>query len=260
MAQKKIVQTQTERHVEGADTVVLMIHGIIEGPAQFDPLIPIINKTGCSAVSILLPGHGKTGREFSKNGRKQWTAYVSQQVESLRRRYHNIILAGHSMGCLLAAKSCLDNPSGIRGLFCIAMPLHIRLTARGMINAARVALNRVKENDPISTAARDAYSISETPLYGYAAWLPRYLDLFHLCRTVRSRLHEIRVPVFLVHSEEDEFVSKRSLSSAQKALGDNLTEMLVLKHSGHFYYPEEDRKLLTQALLRLLESIRTEKC
>ena len=35
MAQKEIVQTQTERHVEGADTVVLLIHGIIEGPAQF---------------------------------------------------------------------------------------------------------------------------------------------------------------------------------------------------------------------------------
>lgn len=260
MAQKEIVQTQTERHVEGADTVVLMIHGIIEGPAQFEPLIPIINKTGCSAVSILLPGHGKTGSEFSKNGRKQWTAYISRQIELLRQRYQNIILVGHSMGCLLSANSCLDNPSGIRGLFCIAMPLHIRLTARGIINAVRVALNRVKEDDPVSTAARDAYSISQTPLYGYAAWLPRYLDLFRLCRSVRSRLHEVRVPVCIVHSAEDEFVSKRSLISAQKALGANLIEALVLKHSGHFYYPEEDRKLLAQALLRLLKSIRTEKC
>ena len=42
--------------VKNTDTIVIFIHGIVEGPAQFKDLMKLTIQHGYSAVSLLLPG------------------------------------------------------------------------------------------------------------------------------------------------------------------------------------------------------------
>lgn len=93
-------------HAAGADTVLLFIHGIVEGPAQFRPLFRAAERRGISAVSLLLPGHGSDGRAFARSRMRQWQEYVDAAAAHLRRRYPHVVLVGHSMGGLLAMETC----------------------------------------------------------------------------------------------------------------------------------------------------------
>ena len=49
---------------EGASTIVVFIHGIVEGPDQFLGLMKRSSELGFAASSLLLPGHGGTGRSL----------------------------------------------------------------------------------------------------------------------------------------------------------------------------------------------------
>ena len=53
--------------VKNTNTIVIFIHGIVEGPAQFKDLMKLTIQHGYSAVSLLLPGHGGTGKDFARS-------------------------------------------------------------------------------------------------------------------------------------------------------------------------------------------------
>ncbi|MDD3038219.1 hypothetical protein [Bacteroides sp.] len=50
-------------HIEGAQSIVIFIHGIVEGPNQFLHLMGIGSSAGYSVASLLLPGHGGSSKE-----------------------------------------------------------------------------------------------------------------------------------------------------------------------------------------------------
>ena len=57
----------------GSHSVVLFIHGITEGPNQFKRLSALCVQNGINATALLLPGHGKNGLDFAKNGKTTYT-------------------------------------------------------------------------------------------------------------------------------------------------------------------------------------------
>lgn len=85
-----------------ADTLVLLIHGITGSPHQFDALARHLYAEGISVQSLLLPGHGSTAKAFAQSGRLEWERSVNRAVRHALLRYKNVVLVGHSMGCLLA--------------------------------------------------------------------------------------------------------------------------------------------------------------
>ena len=76
--------TEYRRIVSGADTAVLFIHGIAGTPRHFDPFLPLVPE-GYSAVSLLLPGHGGTVRDFSRASMAGWETHVQRTVQELAR-------------------------------------------------------------------------------------------------------------------------------------------------------------------------------
>ena len=58
-----------KRIVNGADSAVLFIHGILGTPNHFKEFIPLVPKE-YSVHNLLLDGHGKGVKEFSRKKRK----------------------------------------------------------------------------------------------------------------------------------------------------------------------------------------------
>ena len=81
---------------EGASTIVVFIHGIVEGPDQFLGLMKRSSELGFAASSLLLPGHGGTGEGFARSSRQQWLEYVNAEIARYKKNYNSIILVGHS--------------------------------------------------------------------------------------------------------------------------------------------------------------------
>lgn len=233
------------------NTAVLFIHGFLGSPRQFQYLEPIVRKSGCDAYSLLLPGHGGTLSDFVRSGRSKWQSYVSREVERLRAQYESILLVGHSMGCLLAVNAALKDPAGIRGILALALPLYMRVSARGMQINWRYVTGRMRKRDERMQAAKEFCGVSDVFLWNAARMIPRVFDVLYMTWQSRVQVTKLRVPLSVVHSPGDEWVSRRTLAFAQNKLRD--ADIILLSESGHFWYADVDRQIIQNKLAQLLE-------
>ena len=237
---------------ETSDTVIVFIHGIQGSPLQFDFLIETLNGI-YSIENLLLPGHGKTVREFIKSNIVQWQSYVDERVKKLQEEYKNIILVGHSMGCLLSVQSAITYPQHIRGLFLIAMPLNIHMSYPFIKNNLNVAFSK-NDRTEIIAAARNGNSISASNPFEYLVGAPRYVELLKKSQSTRELLKEVELPMVIVQSANDEIVSNKSLRHVEKM---HNIKVIIASNSGHYYYSHEAKEHISKILMGFIAEITT---
>lgn len=234
-----------------SEIAILFVHGIVESPNQFHDFIEAL-KHQYSVVNVLLPGHGKTGKDFARSSMKQWLDYVEAKVRELEKNHKTILIVGHSMGALLALEAAKNHPDTIKGLFLLAVPFYIKLSYRGAVNGLKIVFHRIHPSDTIAVAAKRDYSIGETSFLCYFTWIPRYVELYWKARQVRLLVGDISFPFIVVQSKQDEFVQRKSKELVQKQKNITLYEV---DKSGHFYYIEEERRNILTLFLQYVEKV-----
>lgn len=229
--------------------VVVFVHGILESPMQFSDMGKAVSDI-CDTVFLLLPGHGKTGKDFAESSMKKWKSYFSEKIDILRKKYNEIFIVGHSMGCLLSVLETVKNPDKISGLFLIANPLVISVNKTGLKNAFRVAYNMAYKSEETCEFMSKAYSVSDCKLSDYPMWIPRYRELIKESKKVKNLMRKIEVPTVNIFSIRDEFVS---LDSADYLAGVKNYKLIILENSGHFYYTEAEREKIIAELIGFIE-------
>lgn len=236
---------------KGSSAAILMIHGIIGTPDHFDRFLPDI-PSDFSVINLLLDGHGKGVRDFSKTSMKKWEAQVRDAVEELSAYGEKIYIVAHSMGTLLAIDEALKDPR-IKGLFLLAVPLYPRPTRLMLRNAMKVHSGKIDPKDTLLAETVRSCSIThERNLFWYLGWIPRYLELFAKARHVRKGLSMLITPTVAIQSKGDEMVSERAVEELKKR---SLAKVQVLEQSHHFYYPPEDLALLKESFKKFIKEI-----
>lgn len=239
----------------GAKNIVILIHGIVEGPDQFAQLLQISVSAGYAAATLLLPGHGGSGKEFAQSNKEKWQQHVRQQINLYREKYLNIILVGHSMGSLLSFLSYIENPKQIIGIIAIDTPLYVHLKWRAVRNNLKVGFcKNIPENDPAS-ALLQASSVAPCSVFRYITWLPRIIDLFQLMARARKILRKINVPTLVIHADRDELVSSSSIKVFESRLPESHKTIVRLPYSTHFIYGEKDLDTLHEAIQHFLQEV-----
>lgn len=236
-------QTQLQIFPE-SDTAVLLIHGILGTPHQFDFLMPAI-PTAWSTVNLLLDGHGGSVTDFGRSSMKKWEAQVAEQAEKLCATHKTVLIVAHSMGTLFAIDAALTHPTNIKGLFLLSPPLKIGLKPHLFKNVLKVGLGFSCENDPAAMAAKRAYSMPpDRRVWKYIRWIPRYLELFAKILSTRKKLPLLYTQTKAFLCENDEMVSIRS---DRLLLPHPTVEVSYLPGSSHFAYGKNDAELLRKA-------------
>lgn len=239
------------RPVEGADTAVLMIHGIVGSPAHFKDLLPVIPENW-SVYNILLDGHGHGVEEFARTSMEKWKAQVSRVLEEILASHSQVFIVAHSMGTLFAIDEAIKHPDKVRSLLLLAVPLTPWTSPAAMAGSLAAALGRVKPGSAAERMLQDS-GVHLTPkLWKYIAWLPRFWELILEAHRTKKKLPQITVPCCAFQSRRDELVSH----GAARILGKhpNITTA-VLPNSGHFHYSKEDLALLQSALKEMIDTI-----
>lgn len=82
---------------------VLLIHGAYSSPFHFKGMAQAFFKAGYNVVTILLPGHWETDRKsLDHTDHSQWIDETDLGFEMAQELGDKVILAGHSLGGLLA--------------------------------------------------------------------------------------------------------------------------------------------------------------
>ena len=229
---------------------VLFIHGFMGSPKQFEYLFPIASAHGFFPQALLLPGHGSTLDEFCKTPAQAWQAHVHKELTSLRETYSKILLVGHSMGGLLAVSEAARDAVCICGLLAIAFPLHLKVSLKGISTNIRYIKKRVNKTDKFVTAAKAASGVAGISLLNSIKLLPNVMQLKRISALARSDLRCFELPLTLIQSNNDEWVSGKSASFARRIL--KCPKIVELSESGHFWYSETDKEIIKEELAALM--------
>jgi len=225
---------------DDATTAVLFIHGIVGTPNHFREFVSSVPDS-ISVYNLLLDGHGKGVKDFSRTSMKKWEAQVSSVVEELSLTHEKIYIVAHSMGTLLAIDQAVKNQKVCR-LFLLAVPIKLSLKPKMPLNSLKVYFDNIRPDDYEALAAKQCYGIQKdkNPFH-YIGWIPRLWELFVKIRQTRQTVTQITTPCSVYQSEKDEMVSTRSV----KYLENNPWILVnTLNASGHYYYDKEDLSFL----------------
>lgn len=219
-----------------SDVVILFIHGILGTPNHFHAFISLVPRS-VSVCNLLLDGHGKGVKDFSKTSMKKWEAQVAAVVEELSLTHEKIYIVAHSLGTLLAMEQAVRNPK-ITKLFLLAVPLRLSLKPKMASNSLKVYFNKIRPDDHEALAAQKCYGVArdKNPFH-YFGWIPRFLELFAKIRQTRKLVKLVEADCAVYQSGNDEMVARQSV----KYLKNNpYIAVKELENSGHYYYDKED--------------------
>ena len=241
------------REPEGADTAVLLLHGILSAPQYFDFLLREIPPE-YAVYGMLLDGHGGTPDGLAKTNMHIWKQQVAVCMQQLTGRYRRILIAAHSMGTLFAVQLAVQYPDQVQSMLLLNVPVHIHLTPFGAVCSLLIACGYIPKRHARAAAMKQAYSISpDGHLLRYLRWIPRYLELFREIRRTRPLLQRLTVSCDVFQSARDELVSLRSLK--ELARHPHL-RLRVLRNSSHFYYTDADRARILRCMRRCIRITR----
>lgn len=90
-------------YLRGSDShAVLLIHGFGDTPQSVQPLADALKAAGWTVNAVLLPGHGRSLREYAAARPSEWIAHVQSSYRELRATHTTVVVCGISMGAALS--------------------------------------------------------------------------------------------------------------------------------------------------------------
>jgi carboxylesterase len=226
--------------IKGAETIdlqeegspgVLLLHGFGDTPQTLSLLAARLHGRGYSVLAPLLPGHGRSMREFRESNADQWIDAARQSLSAMKQTGGATSIVRLSMGGAIA--TVLAAQTDIAALVLIApylgMPLHLRLAAAthwlwggaaGEVNAR----NPRSIRDPIEREKNLAYGA----VTGRAI-----SELWRVVRRARAALPAVEAPTLIIQSREDPRVSTSVAESALERLGATEKRLVLTEGAGH---------------------------
>src|SRR3954463_4914054 len=247
--------------IKGAETIdlqeegspgVLLLHGFGDTPQTLSLLARKLHKAGYSVLAPLLPGHGRSMRDFSSSTADEWIESARRSLTEMRNAGGAVSIVGLSMGGAIA--TVLAAEANITALVLIApylgMPLRLRMAAATHWVWGRVA-GEVNARNPRSI--HDPIEREKNLAYG--AVTGRALSqLWRVVRRARRALPSVMAPTLIIQSREDPRVSTLVAESALEMLGANEKRLVLTEGSGHIITVDYGRERIFSEVISWLGS------
>jgi carboxylesterase len=231
------------------NTAVLLVHGIYGSPQQFCAIAQHLHALGVASRTVLLKGHGGSGRDFRLANGAAWQETVQEEAAQLKNRYPHVFLMGHSMGGLLCLQEALRN--GADGVMTLCAPLSVKVGFSQITMTARMLLGNPAHDDERMRCYRRVNSVKAT-FFESVLGIIRFFDLFVQMKLAKEAAKSLQTPTLILQSRHDESVWLQSALELHKLLGQT-SRLVFLEHSTHAYYPPEDEQRMLLEIEQFLE-------
>jgi carboxylesterase len=225
---------------------VLGLHGFTACPAEVRWLAADLVGRGCTVYAPRLPGHGTDPRDMSRARWQDWYAATLDGYHLLRQQCERVVVAGHSMGAMLALLTAAHVPADA----VVALAAPVMFTSRSMQFARwlKYVLPYTDQTDrsTLPEIIRAEQARRGEPVIGrvrYDRWSTAAVaELYTLAEVVRAALPGIRAPLLLIYSEADETVPLDNLHLILKTVSSPTVEHHILSRSGHILPQDIERE------------------
>jgi carboxylesterase len=215
------------------DSAVLLVHGFGDTPQSLEYVAAAFRERGLTVLAPLLPGHGRSLRDFARSTGDEWIAAVRAAYDELRARHHQVAIVGLSMGGALSAIVASEH-SDIPALVLLAPYLNAsagprRLARwRGLVTAVAPYITGGGGVRSIRDDAERARSLA------FGVVTPRLMaELVRVSDRARSALPKITAPTLIVQSPDDNRIAPDVAREALAALGATERRLEWVPGCGH---------------------------
>lgn len=240
---------------DAAKPACLLIHGFTGTPKEMRWMGEFLNGHGYTCLGVRLAGHATDPQDMIRSNYTDWTASVEDGYQLLRCLSDRVILVGLSMGGILTL--LMATRLDVIGAVAMSTPYklpddprlrHIDLIARTIpfvpkSSAAPGADWFDKE------AWKDHISYPQNPTRSIG-------QLNKLLGEMRAALPQLRVPVLLIHSRDDDYVVPQNMELifADLVNASDKTKLDVTG-SGHVITRDAARQQVFQYALDFIQRI-----
>ncbi|MFL6275464.1 MAG: alpha/beta fold hydrolase [Blastocatellia bacterium] len=240
--------------VEGADTIVLIVHGL-SGNALSPYCASAAQaaaQAGFSSLRLSLRGADFSGEDILHGGIIQdlWAALAAPEVA----RYRHVLLLGYSVGGHIALRAAVEQADPrLRAVAAICPPLDLHQATkafdhpaqrpyrlhifRGLNKAYAAAAGRGRVQIPPAIVARARSCRERDALTVVVRFGFRSAEDYYERESVAPRLHRLRVPSLIVQSRQDPLVPPETVIPAIAGASRALSAIWV-EPGGHVYFPK----------------------
>ena len=233
----------------------LLLHGAGDTPQTLRYLAEFLFARGFTVSAPLLPGHGRSLREFSAVDAESWLGEAHRAYAELKSSSPWVGLVGLSMGGALAARLAAEVselPALVLLAPYLAMPPRIAFAARisKFWNPAVPYVRAIdpKERRSILDRAEAARSL------GYGVFTPAALRALHTTVSAAvAALPRITSPTLMVQSREDNRVPPEAAQREFDRIGSADKQLVWLTGTGHVITVDYGRERVFDLVANWLE-------
>lgn len=210
----------------------LLIHGFTGTPKEMRWMGEFLSAQGYPSLGLRLAGHATRPEDMIRSRYTDWIASVEDGYHLLRGVAERIYLVGLSMGGILALLMSTRLP--VAGVIAMATPYRLPYDYPIWMLKLLSKIVAYQPKEKIEPGAdwfdKEAFaahvSYPQNPVRSGA-------ELQRLIAEMRAALPEVNVPVLLVHSRNDTYVSPENMEHIYAALGALDKTKLAITEAGH---------------------------
>jgi len=246
---------------------ILLLHGLTGMPSEMRPLERHLQAQGYSVSVPLLPGHGGTHRELLATTWSDWVTGARAACGELAARCDTVVVAGLSMGALLATLLAVDD-ARVAGIVLLSptlrydgpsIPWTRRLLPLAHVVPGADRLFYWTEKPPyglrderlqrLVTRAVKAARRGEHTEYGlFRTYVGSVRELNRMVRLVRRRAGAVRCPALVLHSREDTITSGANAEEMHALLGSAEKSIRWLSGCDHVLTVDLQKHVVARAI------------
>lgn len=240
--------------VSGRAPSVLALHGFTGTPQEVALVVEVAAELGLGAEAPLLPGHGSRVSDLSPLRFSDWLAAAEAHYARLAAR-GPVVVAGLSMGALLALRLAAEHPDSTAGVVAIsnAMWLKSPWPTWPLKLIDRLALPDFwlsKSAPDLGDAEQRARHLTYNAQPIRAA-----ISMLRAGEALAAELHRVRAKTLLLHGALDAVAPVENAWRVAVRLGTLDKRMVVFERSRHILTRDVEREAVRAELKRFLREL-----
>ncbi len=241
--------------IPGSAPGVLALHGFGGTPLEVELVVDVARELGLAALAPLLPGHGTDVRELAKSRFEDWESAAQAAFDELNAGHGPLIVAGLSMGSLLAARLAARRPEKTIGLSMLANALWLTAPFPAWALSAVAAL-RIRDFSIPKLSADIADPVARRTHLTYPAQpVHAAIDVQRAGVLTRSDLGRVRCPTLIAHGARDRVCPVSNARRALDLIGSADKRVVVLPRSRHIITRDLERGVLRRELSSFISGL-----
>lgn len=225
--------------LKGGDKAVIIFHGYIGSPDDVAPLAKELNNRGFTVYVPRLPGHGTSGDDFLTVDGKDWLRKAFDTYAEFNGKYKKIVIAGFSLGGLLAIiTASVFSPDALVLLApAVTNKRRFKIHLSPIIMIFVKKLRRKKEKK-----AKNSFEVYLNNEYWSYDWPKAAFSILKMQREAINRLSMLKCKTFLLLSKSDTTVPVKAGDIIKKRINPGILDEEILQSSKHMIFSGTEKK------------------